>query len=94
MPDDEMQPVVLTKGSKYRIKSLEAKDTPLVSHGTFLGYTLIGHDEGICLLLDETHKEYAGRCRIIPLHVIVSIDVIKAAEQRVVKDSEATAMFG
>ncbi|MEW5937217.1 MAG: hypothetical protein AB1665_05300 [Candidatus Thermoplasmatota archaeon] len=94
MAEDEVQPVVLTKGSKYRIKSLESKDAPLVSHGTFMGYTLIGHDEGVCMLLDESHKEYSGRYRIIPVHMIISIDVIKAAEQKEAKDSDATAMFG
>ncbi len=31
--------VVLTPGSKYRLKSLESRDSPLITHGEFVGYT-------------------------------------------------------
>ena len=36
---------VLTKGSKYRVVSLETREKPLVTHGIFKGYAAIGHDE-------------------------------------------------
>ncbi len=72
---------VLTKGSKYRVKSIESRDKPLVSHGTFEGYTVIGHDEAVVITLDESHKEMGGRKRVIPTHMIVAIDVVEAAEE-------------
>lgn len=86
--------IVLTKGSKYRVKSLEAKDKPLVTHGTFKGYTAIGSDEGICIELDESYKETAGRIRVIPCHMILSIDVIKAKEEEEKIKERPSAYFG
>jgi hypothetical protein len=88
------KPIVLTKGSKYRVVSLESREAPLVSHGEFIGYTAIGTNEGMCVRLDESHKEATGRLRIIPTHMIISIDVIKAAEPEKEKSKEPTAMFG
>ncbi len=79
--DGEKKDFVLTKGSKYRMKSLETREKPLLSHGTFEGYTVIGHDEAVVILLDESHKEMAGRRRIIPTHMILAIDVVEAAEE-------------
>lgn len=73
---------VLVKGSKYRIVSLETREKPLVTHGTFKGYAAIGHDEGICIELDESHKESAGRIRILPTHMIIAIDVVETAEKK------------
>ncbi|MFH0816339.1 MAG: hypothetical protein V1934_05940 [Methanobacteriota archaeon] len=90
----EEKPVLITKGSKYRVVSLESKDSPLVTHGTFLGYTVIGSNEGLCMKLDESHKESAGRLRIIPAHMVSSIDIIKAAEPEKDKGKEPTTMFG
>jgi hypothetical protein len=90
----EEKPLVITKGSKYRVVSLESRDQPLVTHGTFLGYTAIGSNEGLCMKLDESHKESAGRMRIIPAHMVASIDVIKAAEPEKDKVKEPTTMFG
>jgi len=72
---------ILTKGSKYRVVSLETREKPLVTHGIFKGYAAIGHDEGICLELDESHKESKGRMRIVPTHMILAIDVIESAEK-------------
>lgn len=79
--DEGKKDFVLTKGSKYRIKSLETREKPLVSHGRFDGYTVIGHDEAIVLLLDDSHKEMAGRKRIIPTHMVLAIDVVEAADE-------------
>lgn len=80
--DEKKKDFVLTKGSKYRVKSIESRDKPLKSHGTFEGYTVIGHDESIVLTLDESHREQAGRKRIIPTHMIVAIDVVEEAEDK------------
>jgi hypothetical protein len=83
---DKNETFVLIKGSKYRIVSLETREKPLLTHGVFKGYAAIGHDEGICMELDESHKESKGRTRIVPTHMILAIDVIETAE----KEEEAT----
>jgi hypothetical protein len=83
---------VLTKGSKYRVKSIESRDKPLVTHGTFEGYTVVGHDEAVLITLDDSHKEMAGRKRIIPTHMIVAIDVVEIAEESKEKD-EPSRMY-
>jgi hypothetical protein len=86
--------VMLTVGSKYRIKSLESRDSPLITHGKFLGYTAIAHDEGLCIELDSSHKEMAGRIRVIPVHVIIAIDILKAAEKEEKDAPDSGTMFG
>lgn len=93
MPEEEY--VALTKGSKYRIESAETKDKVKVSHGTFRGYAALGQDEAVCLELDESHKEQAGRLRLIPCQAILSIDVIEAArEKKKGKEDKPAAMYG
>ena len=70
----------LTIGSKYRIRSLESRDRPLTSQGIFKGFTAFGHQDAICMELDESHKDEGGRLRVIPMHMVIAIDVLSAAE--------------
>ena len=91
---DENSGIILTVGSKYKVKSLESRDAPLITHGTFLGYTAIAHDEGICIKLDSSHKESEGKVRVIPVHVIISIDIVEAVEKETAEKAEAGTMFG
>ncbi|HMA83832.1 MAG TPA: hypothetical protein VKP59_06345 [Candidatus Thermoplasmatota archaeon] len=68
----------LTKGSEYKIYSLSSRNSTMESVGIFKGYTAIGSDEaGFLLQLDHT-EENDGIMRIIPLHAVLAIDVIKA----------------
>jgi len=94
MGEPEEKPILLTKGSRYRIVSLEARDAPLVTTGVFIGYTAIGTAEGVCIRLDDANKDSAGRTRVIPTHMIASIDIIKAVEPEKEKTKEPTTMFG
>ena len=80
--------IVLTKGSTYTIKSLESRDNPLVTSGIFVGYTAIGHDEGMAMEMED------GKIRIIPTHTIISIDIIQAVEKEDKKRPDAGTMFG
>lgn len=86
----------LTIGSKYIIRSLESRESPLISQGIFKGYTAFGHDDAICLELDESHGESKGRTRVIPAHMVIAIDVLSAAESKVTldKEAEASTYFG
>ena len=80
--------IVLTVGSIYKIKSLESKEKPLLTHGIFKGYTAIGHDDGICIKLDDSHKELAGKIRVIPAHMVLSIDIIKVEKKEEENEGE------
>ncbi|HEX9908154.1 MAG TPA: hypothetical protein VGB78_06785 [Thermoplasmata archaeon] len=85
--------IVLTPGSLYRIRSLESRDKPMVTHGTFRGYAAIAHDIAIVMELDESHAEEAGRLRLIPSHMIISIDVVKAEKEKVEREQESSAVY-
>ena len=68
----------LTKGSEYKIYSLSSRNNTMESVGIFKGYTAIGSDEaGFLLQLNQT-EENDDIMRIIPLHAVLAIDVIKA----------------
>ena len=86
--------VVLTKESRYRIKSLESRDHPLITSGKFIGYTAIGHDEGMAMELDETHEDKKGHIRVVPTHTIVCIDIIEAVEKEEKKEQRSSTMYG
>ncbi len=85
--------VVLTKGSRYRITSMETRDKPLITHGVFRGYAAVGPDDGICMELDASHAELGGKVRIIPCHMIIAIDVVEQAEEKREKEKPGT-MYG
>jgi hypothetical protein len=68
----------LTKGSEYKIYSLSSKNSTMESVGIFKGYTAIGSDEAGFLLELNHSDENKGIMRIIPLHAVLAIDVIKA----------------
>ena len=91
MPENDL--IVLTKGSRYRITSMETRDKPLITHGAFRGYAAIGPDDGICVELDASHAEIAGKIRIIPCHMIIAIDVVEQAEEKKEKEKPGT-MYG
>jgi len=86
--EDEME---LTKGSKYIVTSLGTKDEPIVSSGEFSGYISVGNGGAICIELDKTHKKMAGKTRIIPIHMILAIDVVKKAKKEDEKETESTS---
>lgn len=69
----------LTEGSEYKIISMGGRDKSLETTGIFKGFISIGVDEiGLIIELGKEHNSMKGKIRIIPLHVILSIDVINA----------------
>lgn len=83
----------MTIGSRYIIKSLESKERPLTSQGTFRGYTAFGHGDALCLELDDAHGEEKGRLRIIPAHMVVSVDVLSVMENEETKETDESARY-
>jgi hypothetical protein len=84
--------IVLTQGSQYRIKSLESRDKPMETVGIFRGYAAVAHDTALVMELEKKLGEEKGMLRLIPSHMIISIDVLKAEKEKEVKDSETNAV--
>src|SRR5947208_16069764 len=56
--------VSLTKGSRYRIESMETRERTKVTKGVFRGYATIGTDDAVVIELDESHQELKGKLRL------------------------------
>jgi len=85
--------IQLTEGSTYKITSIGSRDKPTVSSGTFRGYTVVGNMEAISLELDKSHKSLKGKVRIIPSHMIMTIDIMTAKKPKVEKDAEEAVFY-
>jgi len=84
---------VLTTGSLYKIKSLESRDHPMETVGIFKGYAALAHDTAVVIELDKSHGDDKGRLRLIPSHMILSIDVLKAEKEKEEKEAESNAVY-
>lgn len=85
--------IVLTPGSLYKVKSLESRDKPMETVGVFKGYAALAHDTAVVMELDKSHGEDKGRIRLIPSHMIISIDVLKAEKEKEEKETESTSVY-
>lgn len=83
---DDPPPVHLTLGSTYYVRSLASREAVLETRGTFRGFVSVGSIDGLALELDESHKDLKGKMRVIPSHMVLSIDILEAAK----KDEEAS----
>jgi hypothetical protein len=86
--------IVLTAGSKVRVRSAGSRDEALVSTGTFRGLVSVGGDNSLAIELGDTVKEEKGRIRLIPLNALLALDVLEAAKPEEEKRSENTASPG
>lgn len=83
----------LTEGSTYKITSLGTKDKPIVTSGTFKGYSVVGNMDAICMELDKSHEKLAGKIRIVPTHMVMFIDIVKAKEAAEEKKPEESVFY-
>lgn len=86
--------IVLTSGSKIRVRSAGTRDDALVSNGVFRGLVSIGGDNSIALELDDTVREEKGRIRLIPLNALLAVDVLEAVKAEEEKRAESQAAPG
>ncbi len=93
-PSAKKTPIVLTTGSKIRVRSAGTRDEALVSSGVFRGLVSIGGDNSIALELDDSVKEERGRVRLIPLNALLAIDVLEAVKPEEEKQKETTQSPG
>ena len=83
--------VVLTAGSKIRVRSAGGNETAMISSGTFRGLVSIGGDSSLAIELDGTEKEEKGRIRLVPLNALLALDVIEAVKPEEEKRAETGA---
>lgn len=69
----------LTLGSKYRILSLGSREEMIETKGTFKGVVSIGTIDAMAIELSSFHKEWAGKLRVLPSHMVLAIDIEEAA---------------
>jgi hypothetical protein len=62
----------LTPGSEYRVASLRTREEALTTEGTFRGITSMGSVDALVLEVD-------GDTRLVPTHMVTSVDVLEAA---------------
>src|SRR6059058_5839995 len=86
--------VSLTKGSRYRIESMETRERTKVTKGIFRGYATIGTDDAILVELDESHQELKGKLRLIPLHVVLAVDILEQVPGDAPKVEKHGTMYG
>ena len=75
----------------YRIKSLESRDKPMETVGVFKGYAALAHDTAIVMELGNHHEDDKGKIRLIPSHMIICIDVLKAEKEK--QESPGTSRY-
>lgn len=86
--------VTLTKGSRYRVESMETRERTKITKGIFRGYATIGPDEAVVIEMDESHQEQKGKLRLIPIHMVLSVDVMEQVKEEVPKAEKPTTMYG
>lgn len=95
-PAPKKPAIVLTSGSRVRVRSAGTRDEALVSTGLFRGLVSVGGDNSLAVELDDSVKEEKGRIRLIPLNAMLALDVLEAAkpeEEKRAADSGASAYF-
>ncbi|MBW3583566.1 MAG: hypothetical protein KY455_10755 [Euryarchaeota archaeon] len=81
-------------GSTYRVRSVGTRDEPTETEGEFLGFSAIGSGaEGIVMKLGDGHGDVAGKKRVIPLHMLLHVDVIKENKKAEEADKEEAAHY-
>ncbi|MFW6196172.1 MAG: hypothetical protein ACOC5D_02440 [Thermoplasmatota archaeon] len=84
----------LVEDSHYRIKSLSTRDELLTTSGYFKGYIQLGRGQALKMELDEDNEDEEGKTRIIPCHMITSIDIIQEAEPKTEEDKKRSSYHG
>lgn len=86
--------IVLTPGSLYRVRSLESREKPLETIGVFKGYAAVAHDTAIVMEVElSTGGSKEKFMRLIPSHMVISIDVLKAEKEEEQKEKDSNAVY-
>lgn len=83
--------IVLTNGSRIRVRSAGTRDDALISTGLFRGLVSVGGDNSIAIELADAPKEEKGLVRLIPLNAVLAVDVLEAAKPEEEKRADPAA---
>ena len=72
----------ITLGSHYRVKSLGSREAMIETSGIFRGLVSTGSVDGIAIELDAAHGKDKGLIRIIPGHMVLALDILKAEKKK------------
>ena len=86
--------IVLTPGSRVRVRSAGPEDQAIVSSGIFRGLVSIGGDNALAVELESSDREENGRVRLVPLSALLAIDILEAAKPEEEKRSEPSQTPG
>jgi hypothetical protein len=67
----------LTKGSRYKVVSRGSGPEPIVTVGTFKGYTQFGNDSALAIETEPDKEGGKGILRIVPCLTVLAIDVLE-----------------
>ncbi|MDD1743834.1 MAG: hypothetical protein LUO85_04325 [Methanomassiliicoccales archaeon] len=91
----ENEETKLSRGSIYRVMSKGSGPEPIVTTGTFKGYTAFGHDTALSILIDPEKVGEPGMMRFIPCTTVLAVDVLAFKQEEKEKDKdEAKVYFG
>jgi hypothetical protein len=93
-PSAKKPAIVLTSGSKVRVRSAGTRDEALVSNGLFRGLVSVGGDNSLAIELDDSVREEKGRIRLIPLNALLAVDVLEAVKIEEEKRADTSATPG
>lgn len=71
----------LVPGSKCVVYLTTSNEEIVKCSGKFDGFVPVGEESSLCIILDESHGELAGKVRLIPTNMIAAIDIIEMAEE-------------
>lgn len=78
MTSDDLK---LTKDSTYHVRSLGTRQELIESRGRFKGFVSVGSTDGMVVELDGSHGDLEGTRRVIPTHMLLTVDVLEAVEE-------------
>lgn len=84
----------LVEDSHYKIKSLSTRNELLTTTGYFRGYIQLGRGQALKVEMDDKNEDDEESVRIIPCHMITSIDVIEEAEPKKEEDKKRSSYHG
>ncbi len=83
----------LSRGSTYRVTSKGSGPEPIVTVGTFKGYTSFGQDTALSILMGPEKEGEPGKMRFVPCTTVLAVDVITFKQEEKEKEKEEAKVY-
>ncbi len=99
----------LIPGSRYRITSMMTRDEPLVTEGTFRGFTMLGNMKALVVAMDAGGGGKGGKAakgkgrsggkkkkealRLVPAQMIIAVDVLAQVAEKKTEEPSGTSRY-